>query len=236
MEEKRILEIKNISKTYGEGESKVEALKNISLNVLEGEFLVILGSSGSGKSTLLNIIGGISKPDSGEVIVNNVDISKSNDKELTNYRKDNIGFVFQTFNLLNELTVEENIAITANEKKYPNIVDESLQKVGLLDKKNKYVKQLSCGQQQRVSIARAIAKKPQILLCDEPTGALDYQTGKQILEEIEKIVRNEKKTVILVTHTREIGKMADRVITLKSGEIIESIINKNPVTANQIEW
>ena len=236
MEEKKILEIKNVSKTYGEGESRVEALKNISLNVLSGEFLVILGSSGSGKSTLLNIIGGISKPDTGEVIVNGIDISKFNDKELTNYRKDNIGFVFQTFNLLNELTVAENVAITANEKKYPYIVNESLQKVGLLDKKNKYIKQLSCGQQQRVSIARAIAKKPQILLCDEPTGALDYQTGKQILEEIEKIVRDEKKTVILVTHTREIGKMADRVITLKSGEIIESIVNKNPVKASQIEW
>lgn len=236
MEKKKILEVKNISKTYGKGESKVEALKNVSLDIFEGELLVILGSSGSGKSTLLNMIGGIAKPDCGEIIINGVDISKANDRALTKFRRENIGFIFQSFNLINEITVRENVALTANEKKYPNIVEESLEKVGLLEKKDKYIQQLSVGQQQRVSIARAIAKKPQILLCDEPTGALDYQTGKQILEEIEKLVRKEKKTVIFVTHTREIGKMADRIITIRSGELIDSQIVENPVEAKEIEW
>ena len=225
--------VKDIYKTYGSGQGKVEALKGVSLNIYEGELLAILGSSGSGKSTLLNMLGGMDKPDSGEIIANGKDICKLKDNGLTKYRKDNIGFVFQSFNLINELTVAENVSLTAKSKED---VQESLKMVGLIDKKDKYPSQLSGGEQQRVSIARALAKKPQILLCDEPTGALDYNTGKQILIELEKLVRENGKTVVIVTHTREIGKMADRIIKVKSGEIIDEIKNKEIVSAKDIEW
>ena len=236
MESNKLLKASNICKTYGNGESKVEALKGISLDIYKGELLVILGSSGSGKSTLLNLIGGMDKPDKGQIIVDGKNICQFNDRKITNYRKKNIGFVFQSFNLINELTVKENVALTANTTKNSNIINEVLQMVGLSEKKNKYPSQLSGGEQQRVSIARALAKNTEILLCDEPTGALDYKTGKQILQELEKLTKNYGKTVVIVTHTREIGKMADRVITMKSGEIIEETKNENKIAAKDIEW
>lgn len=236
MNSRELLKVTNLHKTYGTGESKVQALKGVSFNIYKGELLVILGSSGSGKSTLLNLIGGMDKPDSGEIISDGQDICKYNDKEITNYRKKNIGFVFQSFNLINELTVQENVALTANTSENANIIAEVLEIIGLSDKKDKYPSQLSGGEQQRVSIARALAKNTDILLCDEPTGALDYQTGKKILVELEKLSKEYGKTIIIVTHTREIGKMADRVITMRSGEIIEENKNENKIAAKDIEW
>jgi len=234
MKKKILFKIEKICKTYGKNESIVKALNNVSLEINEGELLVIFGNSGSGKSTLLNILGGIDRADSGSILFNgDKHIDKMKDRELTKYRKNNIGFVFQSFNLINELTAYENVIITSS-----NTTEalNALKTVGLSDKKNKYPMQLSGGEQQRVSIARALAKNADILLCDEPTGALDYNTGKQILLEIEKIVREQHKTVVVVTHTREIGKMADRIITMKNGEIIEDIANKQIIPAKDIEW
>lgn len=237
MQENEIMKIKDIHKTYGTGESKVKALNGISFNIYKGELLVIFGSSGSGKSTLLNLIGGMDKADSGQIIVpNGKNICEFNDKEMTLYRRNSIGFVFQSFNLISELTVKENIAMTANITDNSNIIDEVLEAVGLLDKKDKYPFQLSGGEQQRVSIARALAKNTDILLCDEPTGALDYKTGKQILIELEKLCRENGKTVIIVTHTREIGRIADRIITMRSGEIINEFENNYRMFARDIEW
>ena len=234
MKKNILFKIEKICKTYGKNESIVKALNNVSLEINEGELLVIFGNSGSGKSTLLNILGGIDRADSGSILFNgDKHIDKMKDRELTKYRKNNIGFVFQSFNLINELTAYENVIITSS-----NTTEalNALKTVGLSDKKNKYPMQLSGGEQQRVSIARALAKNADILLCDEPTGALDYNTGKQILLEIEKIVREQHKTVVVVTHTREIGKMADRIITMKNGEIIEDIANKQIIPAKDIEW
>jgi len=231
-----IISVKDIYKSYGKEQNKVEALKEVSLDVYKGELLVIIGSSGSGKSTLLNMIGGIDKPDSGSIFSNGEDICKYNDKKLTSYRKNSVGFVFQSFNLINEITAKENVALTANTLRNPNIVDETLKKVNLYDKRNKYPSQLSGGEQQRVSIARALANTPDILLCDEPTGALDYENGKQILRELEKLSRQDGKTVIIVTHTREISKMADRVVTIKNGKIIDETKIIEPISADKIDW
>ena len=231
-----ILSAKDLCKTYGKGESAAHALSGVSLDVREGELLAILGSSGSGKSTLLNMLGGMDKPDSGEIIVGGRDLTKMNERSMNNYRRKDIGFVFQSFNLIAELTAKENVAMTADLTGNPHIIEEVFETVGLSRKMNSYPTQLSGGEQQRVSIARALAKNPRLLLCDEPTGALDYETGKQILVEIEKLVRELGKTVVIVTHTKEIGRMADRVIRMRSGKIIEESENPNPVSAAEIEW
>ena len=231
-----LLSAKSLDKTYGIGESAVHALSSVSLDIYEGELLVILGSSGSGKSTLLNMLGGIDTPDSGSVITEKGDLCALRDKDLTAYRRNDVGFVFQSFNLIAELTVRENTAMTADVSKDPNAVEKALEIVGIQQKGDSYPTQLSGGEQQRVSIARALAKDPKLLLCDEPTGALDYETGKQILAELENLVREHGKTVIIVTHTKEVGKMADRVIRMRSGRIIEEWENKDPVTAEEIEW
>ncbi len=231
-----LLSAKSLDKTYGIGESAVHALSSVSLDIYEGELLVILGSSGSGKSTLLNMLGGIDTPDSGSVITEKGDLCALRDKDLTAYRRNDVGFVFQSFNLIAELTVRENTAMTADVSKDPDAVEKALEIVGIQQKGDSYPTQLSGGEQQRVSIARALAKDPKLLLCDEPTGALDYETGKQILAELENLVREHGKTVIIVTHTKEVGKMADRVIRMRSGRIIEEWENKDPVTAEEIEW
>ena len=235
-EKKVLLDAANIVKTYGKGAGKVEALKDVSLKIYDGELLTILGSSGSGKSTLLNILGGMDRPDSGSVMVDGKDMCSFNDRQLTDYRRRQIGFVFQSFNLIAELTARENVAMTADTAGNPRIVEEVFDMVGLTEKMKSYPTQLSGGQQQRVSIARALAKNPQLLLCDEPTGALDSDTGKQILIELEKLVRKHGRTVVVVTHTQEIGKMSDRVIKVKNGRIVKEIHNEHPVSAESIEW
>lgn len=229
-----LLEITGVSKTYGKDESMVKALSDFSLKIYKGELLVILGSSGSGKSTLLNLLGGMMLPDSGTIFFNGEDISHYNDRKLTEYRQNDIGFVFQSFNLIKELTALENVSLTSDMER--NEIEDLFIKLKLAGKLDNYPHQLSGGEQQRVSIARALAKNPDLLLCDEPTGALDYESGKQILVLLEELVRKQKRTIVLVTHTREIGKMADRVVRMRNGMIIEEYINKKIETASTIEW
>ena len=231
-----LLEAQNLRKTYGSGQSAVKALDGVSLKIHQGELLVILGNSGSGKSTLLNMLGGMDRPDGGSIYFHGREISRLNDRGRTDYRYRNIGFVFQSFNLLAELTVRENVALTADFSQGADVVDRTLDMVGLHDKRDAYPSQLSGGQQQRTSIARALAGKSSLLLCDEPTGALDYETGKQILVQLETLTRQYGKTVVIVTHTQEIGKMADRVIRMRDGKVIEQIKNDHPIPAASIEW
>ena len=231
-----ILQVRNLRKTYGSGESEVKALDGINLDIYEGELFVILGNSGPGKSALLNMIGGMDAPSSGSIVYRGQEISKFKDRELTNYRKNCIGFIFQSFNLISELTVRENVELTANTKANPNIVDDMIALMGLSEKKKNYPPQLSGGQQQRVAIARALAGDADLLLCDEPTGALDFETGKQILTQLESLSRKHHKTVVIVTHTREISQMADRVITVKDGKIEKMFVNETPVSAQKITW
>jgi putative ABC transport system ATP-binding protein len=231
-----LLQAEQLKKSYGSGQSLTKALDGVSLEIHTGELLAILGSSGSGKSTLLNMIGGMDVPDDGTIIFDGQNVTAMKEPDRTAYRKNNIGFVFQSFNLIAELTVRENVALIAETKANPEIVDQTLDLLGLSDKKEQYPPQLSGGQQQRVSIARALAKQSRILLCDEPTGALDYETGKQILIQLETLCRVHGKTVVIVTHTQEIGKMADRVIRMKDGRIIEIRENAVPHSAAEIEW
>ena len=235
MEEKKVLiEARNLVKTYGEGEGLMYALNDVSLKVYEHDFLVILGGSGSGKSTFLNMIGAIDKVDSGEIIVNNRDIVKLNDRGLTLYRRNEIGFVYQFFNLINDITVYQNVTLAPGSRNKER-AEKLLDRVGLLDKKDKFPRQLSGGQQQRVAIARALNKDSDILLCDEPTGALDDASGKAVLKLLEEI-HEEGKTIVLVTHTREIAQMANRVVTMRNGKVISDEINKHIVKAEEVEW
>ncbi|MBR6171794.1 MAG: ABC transporter ATP-binding protein [Eubacterium sp.] len=236
MEREIILEVKDLHKIYGAGENAVKALDGIDLKVYSRELLVILGSSGSGKSTLLNMLGGMDVPSTGKVLFRGADIAKYRDRDLTLYRRNHVGFVFQSFNLIGELTVRENVKLTADQKSNPDIVDKMLEVLGISEKKDMYPSQLSGGQQQRVAIARALAGNADILLCDEPTGALDYETGKQILVQLQELSRIHHKTVIIVTHTKEISMMADRIVTMKDGRIIHETVNEAPVSAETIEW
>ena len=235
MEEKKILiEAKNLVKTYGEGEAMTYALDDVSINVYEHDFLVILGGSGSGKSTFLNMIGAIDKVQDGQIIVNNRDITKLNDKQITLYRRNEIGFVYQFFNLINDVTVYQNVILapgTRNKERAERLLD----RVGLLDKKDKFPRQLSGGQQQRVAIARALNKDSDILLCDEPTGALDDKSGKEVLKLLEEI-HNDGKTIVLVTHTKEIAQMANRIITMKNGKVVSEEFNDHIIKAEEVEW
>jgi len=232
--EKALIEAKNLVKTYGEGEGLMYALNGVSITVYEHDFLVILGGSGCGKSTFLNMIGAIDKVDSGEIIVNGRDIVKLNDRGLTLYRRNEVGFVYQFFNLINDITVYQNVTLAPGSRNKER-AEQLLDRVGLLDKKNKFPRQLSGGQQQRVAIARALNKQSDILLCDEPTGALDDASGKAVLKLLEEI-HNEGKTIVLVTHTREIAQMANRIITMKSGQVVSDVRNENIVKAEEIEW
>lgn len=236
MKNKILLETKEVSKAYGKGEGKTQALDNVSLDIYDGELLAILGSSGSGKSTLLNIIGGMDKPDSGEVLYLGENICEYNDKQYTNYRKDKVSFVFQSFNLIQELTAKENIALVAEGAEAKDDVAEALEVVGLSDKANNYPSELSGGEQQRVSIARALVKKSKILLCDEPTGALDDETGRQVLIELERLCRHYGKTIVLVTHTKEIASIADTVVHMRNGRIDDIYPNEIPKKAETIVW
>ncbi|PRR79825.1 Lipoprotein-releasing system ATP-binding protein LolD [Clostridium vincentii] len=233
---KMFIKIKNATKSYDTGKISINALKNVNLTMNEGEIAVILGPSGSGKSTLLNIIGGIDHIDSGNVIVDGVDIMKLNDNKLTLYRRDSVGFIFQFYNLVPNLTVYENVEVAANISKNPINIDEVLNSVGMSEFKNRFPRELSGGQQQRVSIARAIVKKPKLLLCDEPTGALDYKAAKEILKLITEVNKKFATTVIIITHNTAISGIADRIIKLRSGEISENVVNENVLLAEGIEW
>lgn len=231
-----MISIKGVNKHYGEGESIFYALKNANVEINRKDIVVILGPSGSGKSTLLNILGGIDRVDSGEVIVDGTDITKVSDRELTNYRADKIGFVFQFYNLIPNLTIEENIEVVSDISKKPLHIDYVLEAVGLLDQKGKFPKQLSGGQQQRVAIARALVKNPEILLCDEPTGALDYTSSKEILSLLKEVNEKFKTTIIIITHNSSIAQMANRIIKLKSGEIRSNEINENVISPEGVDW
>lgn len=226
----------NVSKEYKLGNSTFFALKNISFEANKGEMVAILGPSGSGKSTLLNILGGLDRASNGEVIFDNKNISELSDKELTKYRRDNVGFVFQFYNLIPNLTAYENIEVSAELNINSHNIDEILEAVGLLDKKNKFPQELSGGEQQRVSIARAIIKNPKLLLCDEPTGALDYTTSKEVLELLDKINKQYGTTIFIVTHNSAIASMCHRVIKLRGGEITNLRINEKRLPPKEVEW
>ena len=230
------LRIDNIHKSYGINENKTEVLKGINIELNKGEFCVLLGPSGSGKSTLLNIIGGIDLPDEGDIYINDEAIGKMNDKNLTNYRRKHLGYVFQQYNLVPDLTVRENIEVGAYLSKSPLDVDEIIEVLGLKEHEKKTPNKLSGGQQQRTSIGRAIVKNPDLLLCDEPTGALDYKTSKEILKLIETVNKKYHTTIIMVTHNDAIKDIADRVIKLKDGEIRSNELNTHKIEAKDLEW
>lgn len=230
------IEFKNVNKVYQMGEVTINALNNTSFRIEKGELVCILGPSGAGKTTALNILGGMDNPTSGTVIVDNLNVSNLKRKELISYRRNDIGFVFQFYNLVQNLTALENVELAVqlcNDSHNPKDV---LKSVGLEDRMNNFPSQLSGGEQQRVAIARAIAKNPKLLLCDEPTGALDYNTGKQILKLLEKEARENKMTVVIITHNSAIAPMADKVIRFKNGCCEDVIINENPTPIEKIEW
>lgn len=231
-----IMKAENVSRKYKVGENNFFALKGVSFEVKEKEIITILGPSGSGKSTLLNIIGGIDRIDEGEIEVDGIKLSQIGDRKLTMYRREKIGFVFQFYNLIPNLTVYENVEVSSSISKNAMDIKEVLESVGMLDKSDKFPSELSGGEQQRVSIARAIVKNPKILLFDEPTGALDYSTSKDILKLIEKINIKYGTTMFIVTHNNAISAMSDRIIKLRSGEITEIIINRSKIKAEGVEW
>lgn len=230
------LEVKDLNKGFGDKTNRIEVLKNLSLNIEKGEFCVLLGPSGSGKSTLLNILGGIDYPDGGEVKINGEKMNSLNSKKLTMFRRNHLGYVFQMYNLIPDLTVRENIEVGAYLSKKPLNLDELIETLGLKEHQDKLPSQLSGGQQQRTSIGRAIIKNPDILLCDEPTGALDYNTSKEILKLIEKVNQKYGSTVIMVTHNDAIKYMADRVVRLRDGQILKNYLNDKKVKAEDLEW
>lgn len=231
-----VLKVENLSKNYQMGEVTVKALKDASFEIENGEFVVILGPSGSGKSTLLNIIGGMDTPSEGKVFFNGELITNMSDKELTYYRRNKIGFVFQFYNLMSTLTAKENVELAVEICENPIDINEVMDAVGLGDRAEHFPSQMSGGEQQRVAIARAVAKNPQILLCDEPTGALDFETGIQILKVLKNVNEKYKNTVIVITHNASIAQMADKVIKMRSGQITEINFNDNPISAERIEW
>ena len=228
--------LKNVSKIYKTGDIETIALKNINLEIEDGEFVVILGPSGSGKSTLLNVISGLDTPTTGEIYFNDIKISDYNEEKLTKFRREYLGFIFQQYNLLQNLSVRENVEIGSAVGKNPLGIDEVLKSVSMYEERNKYPYQLSGGQQQRVSIARSIAKNPKILFCDEPTGALDEKNGKQILNIIQVMNNNLKTTTVVITHNTNIAYMADRIIKMNSGGIVEVIENQDKRKATEILW
>lgn len=230
------IEIKGIKKHFGEGDSRVDVLKGIDLELEKGEFCVLLGPSGSGKSTLLNIIGGIDYADSGYISVDGEMIEDMNEKELTNYRRKHLGYVFQMYNLIPNLTVRENIEVGAFLSDNPLDVDDLLRTLGLYEHQHKLPNQLSGGQQQRTAIGRAIVKNPDVLMCDEPTGALDYNTSKEILKLIEDVNKKYGNTVIMVTHNDAIRYMADRVVKLRDGVIRSNVLNEKKISATELDW
>ena len=228
--------VKNLVKEYGTDNNKVIANDNISFKIDEGEFVVILGPSGAGKSTLLNIIGGMDSATSGSINIFGKEIVGLNEKELTKYRREDIGFVFQFYNLIPNLTVLENVELAGQIVKQSKPAEDILKQVGLEHRMNNFPSQISGGEQQRVAIARAIAKNPQLLLCDEPTGALDYKTGKNILNILKEYCKNEKRTVIIITHNSSIAQAADKVIEIYDAKVKKVFVNQSPKNIDEIEW
>ena len=231
-----VLRIRSLSKTYGSGDTAVFALRDVDLEVRAGEFLVLLGASGSGKSTLLNILGGLDRPSTGEVAFLDHRLTDASDEELTRYRREHVGFVFQFYNLIPSLTVRENVALVTDIATNPMAVDDALALVALTPRRDHFPSQLSGGEQQRVAIARAIVKRPQLLLCDEPTGALDYATGKLVLEVIARINQELGTTAIVITHNAAIAGMADRVIRLADGRIASIEVPSRRLTPAELAW
>jgi putative ABC transport system ATP-binding protein len=231
-----IFKIRDVSKVYHMGEVEVHALRSVDLDLFEGELAVLLGASGSGKSTLLNIIGGLDVPTSGTVIYRDHVLTSADDAQLTEYRRDHVGFVFQFYNLIPSLTALENVQLITEISKDPMDAAEALELVGLKSRLDHFPAQLSGGEQQRVAIARAIAKNPDVLLCDEPTGALDYQTGKIVLDAIARVNRELGTTAAVITHNAAIAKMADRVVRIGSGEIVSTEINRHKLDPSEIAW
>ena len=233
---RKVIIVENLSRVFKVGDSEIHALNNLSFDVDEGELVIILGQSGAGKTTLLNIIGGMDQATSGKLIVDDIDITKYSKKQLTDYRRNYVGFVFQFYNLMSNLTALENVELSVEMCKDAYSPKDILEKVGLKERMNNFPGELSGGEQQRVSIARAVAKNPRILLCDEPTGALDYNTGKQILSLLSNMCKEEHKTVIIVTHNSAIKDMADKVVYIRNGSVEKVQINENPKKIEEIEW
>ncbi len=234
--EKDFVRLKNVSKIYRMGEVEIRAVDKIEFTIDKGEFVVVVGPSGAGKTTVLNILGGMDTVTSGDVLVDGENIAKYSQRKLTGYRRDDIGFVFQFYNLVPNLTAKENVELALQICKEPLDAVQVLKEVGLGDRLDNFPAQLSGGEQQRVSIARALAKNPKLLLCDEPTGALDYQTGKAILKLLQDTCRQKKMTVIVITHNSALTPMADRVIKIKNGKVSKMYLNENPEPIENIEW
>ena len=233
---KEIIKLENVRKTYHMGEIEVHAVDGISFSIKEGEFVVVVGPSGAGKTTVLNILGGMDSATSGQVIVDGIDIAGYTGRQLTKYRREEIGFVFQFYNLVQNLTALENVELALQISKNPLKAEEVMQEVGLGERMNNFPAQLSGGEQQRVAIARALAKNPKLLLCDEPTGALDYVTGKAILKLLQDTCRVRGMTVIVITHNSAIAPMADRLIKIKNGKVSSVQENEHTVSVDEIEW
>ncbi|WP_286356519.1 ABC transporter ATP-binding protein [Ileibacterium valens] len=230
------ISFEDVKKTYKMGEVEINALDGVSFDIEQGEFVIIAGASGAGKSTILNLLGGMDTVTDGTITVDGKEISSYNDKQMTQYRRDDVGFVFQFYNLIQNLTLRENLELATQISKKPKNLDEVIDAVGLSDRKQNFPSQLSGGEQQRVAIARAIAKNPKLLLCDEPTGALDYKTGKQVLKVLQDICRKEKTTVIVITHNLALIPIGDKVIKVKSGKIESIETNPEPMDVDRIEY
>lgn len=230
------IELRDVVKNYNMGELQIKAVDNISFPVEKGEFVIVVGPSGAGKTTVLNILGGMDTATSGSVTVDGTDISKFKEKELTKYRRDDVGFVFQFYNLVQNLTALENVELASQICSNPLNAEEVLSEVGLGSRLDNFPSQLSGGEQQRVAIARALAKNPKLLLCDEPTGALDYITGKSILKLLQDTCREKRMTVIVITHNSALTPMADKIIKIKNGQVDRILLNSNPTPVEQIEW
>lgn len=234
--EQHYIQFQDVTKSYGTGNARINALEDVTFGIDEGEFCVLLGSSGAGKTTLLNMLGGMDTVSSGEIYFHGKEVSAFKKRELVEYRRHDVGFVFQFYNLIPTLTAKENVEIAAQLCKNPIPAEEALSMVGLSERTGNFPAQLSGGEQQRVAIARALAKNPELLLCDEPTGALDYMTGKSVLKLLHDLSRKRHSTVIIITHNQAIAPMADRIIRIKSGRILSNDINRHVVPIEEIEW
>lgn len=234
--EQHYIQFQDVTKSYGTGNARINALEDVTFGIDEGEFCVLLGSSGAGKTTLLNMLGGMDTVSSGEIYFHGKEVSAFKKRELVEYRRHDVGFVFQFYNLIPTLTAKENVEIAAQLCKNPIPAGEALSMVGLSERTANFPAQLSGGEQQRVAIARALAKNPELLLCDEPTGALDYMTGKSVLKLLHDLSRERHSTVIIITHNQAIAPMADRIIRIKSGRILSNDINRHVVPIEEIEW